>query len=818
MNRLLFFVALLSIFNTAARAQQGTAVLRGTVTSEEGTALPGIAVFLLKASDSGVVKINATDAAGIFLFENLSSETYLVKAVAAGRPTQFSAPLIAASEAVPLTIIFPKAAATTIGEVAVRASKPLIEVRPDMTVLNVDASPANAGSTVFEVLQRAPGVTVDNNDNFSLKGKPGVTVMVDGRIVPLRGTDLANLLRGMPSASIEKIELISNPGARYDAAGTGGILHIRTKRDNKMGANGTAMLTGGSGLYPKTGAGLSGNFRTKGINVFASYNGAARRGFNGLTLDRRFLSDGALQQAYQQDNMAKIALNSHVLTGGVEWKPSSKTAVGLTFNGAAIDNPYAWDNGSTVLNAALQPLSTFHTITDNRRRWDNAGAAFNVRHTFDSVGRELSVDADAARYTSSTEQNLRTTYTWLDGAEQRIPFVLYGTLDGHTDIYVLKSDYVHPIKNGLKLEGGFKASLVTADNKPIFYDRSGGGDVYDSTRSNHFVYTENINAAYANASRDWERWGFQVGLRAENTRATGEQKVYNQRFERDYTQLFPSLVLSYHLTKIHDLGLTLARRIERPTYQQLNPFRDYMDATSVHQGNPYLNPALTYSVEASHTFKNRFNTTAGWSRTDAAITQVIQPDEALSDSVQVTSVTDRNLAVNTVWSLSGSYPLQPQKWWSSVLSVNAYYSRYEGDLVNTPLADGTAAFQVSSNNSFTLSKGWSGEVSGWYQSPQRYGYMLLHDMFSVNVGLQKSMLDKRLTAKLSATDLFLRQNPRGSSTFRDYDEDFIVRRDTRTAMLTLTYRFGKRSVEAIRRRAPGAEEERRRAGGGGGAA
>jgi hypothetical protein len=682
----------------------------------------------------------------------------------------------------------------------------------------VDASPVNAGSTAFEVLQRAPGVTVDQNDAFSLKGRPGVTIMMDGRIIPLRGADLASLLRAMPSGSIEKIELISNPGSRYDAAGTGGIIHIRTKKDQKLGANGTASLTGGYGQYPKSGAGLSANYRAKKFNVFSSYNAASRQGFSSLDLYRKFFTDGALQQAYVQDNYARINFDSHVLNAGIDYTLSPKTTLGTAFNGARMGFSIQGDNHSEVLDASLQPTSYFDTKTDNRNRWKNGGLNLSLRHSFDSAGRELSVDADAARYFVTRDQNLFTNYHWLNGAEQRPAYSLYGALDGSTDIYVIKADYVHPLKSGLKLEAGFKASLVTADNEPVFYDRSNGGNAYDSGKSNHFIYTENINAAYVNATREWTKWGVQAGLRVENTRAEGEQKVYNQTFTRDYTQLFPSLVLTRHLTKTHDLGVTLSRRIERPTYQQLNPFREYFDPSSVHQGNPYLLPALTYAVEFSHTFKNRFTTSVGWSRTNNVITQIIQPEVARTDSIQVTSISDQNLAVNTVYGFNGAYPLQAAKWWNATLSFNAFYSRYEGDLVNTPLADGTAALQLSANNSLTLPMGWSAEVNGWYQTKQRYGYMLLRDMYSLNVGLQRSFFDKRLTAKLSGTDLFWRQNARGKSTFRDYDEYFIVYRDSRTAMLTLTYRFGKRTVAPIRRRAPGSEEERRRAGGGGGAA
>lgn len=262
-----------------------------------------------------------------------------------------------------------------------------------------------------------------------------------------------------------------------------------------MGANSTASLAGGYGLLPKAAAGLSANYRARKINVFSSLIAARRLGFSSLDLFRKFSSGGALKQAYVQDNYARIDYSSAVLNAGVDYTVSPKTTVGAAFNGASVGYTLKGDNHSEVLDASLQPASYFNTQTDNSNRWKNAGVNLSFRHTFDSLGRELSVDADAARYFANNDQNLFTQYRWLNGKEQRVPYALYGALGGATSFYVVKADYVHPLKNGLKLEAGFKSSLVGANNKPVFYDRSGGGNVYDSGKSNHFiVYSDSRTA------------------------------------------------------------------------------------------------------------------------------------------------------------------------------------------------------------------------------------------------------------------------------------------------------------------------------------
>jgi hypothetical protein len=817
-----------ALFPLSVAAQTTSGSIAGTVHDIQGKALPGASVLVLKASDSTIVKVGGTDATGAFLVDPLPEGDYLVKVSFTGMRVGFSGPVsvTSSSPAVRLQdVALTENAKTALKEVAVRAQKPLIEARADKTIVNVESSITSTGSTALEVLARAPGVNVDNNDNISLKGRAGVTVMIDGKIVPVQGADLANLLKGMPSGSIEKIELISNPGSRYDAAGTAGIINIKLKKDQRMGTNGTITLGIGQGVYPKGNAGASLNYRNKKLTVYANYNAAKRYGFNHLWLDRQFLQPRTLltdvrqpNGAYVQDNFGRIEFDNQYGNLGVDYAVSKKTTIGAIVSGGRNGHTFKGDNRSDVYNGAMQPLSYYLTTTDQDNRNNNGALNLNLRHQFDSTGRELSIDADAARYTNSSNQTVNAHYYGISGGETASPYALLGALDGSTTIRSLKADYTHPLKKGGKIEAGFKTSFVTADNQPIFYDYSSGTRIYDTTKSNHFVYDENINAAYVNAAKDWTAWSTQLGLRVENTMAKGVQDVQNQNFDRAYTQLFPSLAVIRHLNPKHDLGVTLSRRIERPSYQQLNPFRNYIDPRSLHQGNPYLNPAFTYAAEITHTYKNQFSTTLGYSRTTDGITQVILPEINPVDSSQTTVVTERNLATVTNYSLSGAYPVQITKRWNSTNSFNLYYSLYEGTVAGTAISAGTPAFQLNTTNSITLPRDWTAEVSAWYQSAQRYGYMYLFDMYSVNLGLQKSLWNRTATVKLSVNDLFWKQNPRGRNEFLNYYENFTVQRDSRVATLTFSYRFGKRTVAPVRRRSTGAEEEKQRVGGGSGGA
>jgi hypothetical protein len=799
-----FLLSLLALLSHGLHA----GVISGTVLDEKSQPLPSVNIFLLSAADSSILKTELSDANGHYAFTLTEDGSFLIKAIGPGFQAAFSAPFRYTATDVSLPELILQRTAKGLNEVTVRSQKPLIEVKADKLVMNVDASIANTGSTAFEVLQRAPGVSIDQNDNISMKGRQGVNIMIDGKLMPLRGEDLVNLLKGMPSGSVDQIELIANPGARYDAAGTAGIINIRTKKDKRLGVNGTLTAGYGQGIHPKTNAGASLNYRAKKLALFANYNAAFRRGINDLDLLRRFYKNGQLSTVFHQHDEMTIDLNSHYATLGGDYSISKTTTVGAMLSGGITGFDLSGYN-ATQVDANGAPVSSFFTDRANHNSWDNRGVNLNLRQKLDTAGSDLSVDVDYARYSNTSDQTLGTSYFLLSGQKQYPDYLLYGSMSGYTDIRALKADYTKPVNKSLRLEAGIKASMVTADNNPQFYDRSGGGNEYDSTKSNHFIYDEAISAAYVNAVLDGTLWSLQAGLRGEQTVAKGHQLVNDDRFDRRYAQLFPSLALTRHLNPQNDLGITLSRRIERPNYQQLNPFRRYLDVSSVNQGNPYLQPALTWSAELTHTWKGRFITQLSWSRTNDVIVQVIQPE-----SGTLTIVTDKNLATNTICNFSGSYPLQPFKWWHSVNNVNLFYSHYEGDLAQTPLSDGIPTLNIYSQNSFTLPKDWSAELNAMYQSEQLYGYMHIDAQFILSIGAQKNFWQKRGTLKLSISDLFFGQSPHGRSDFSEYHEDFDVKRDTRIATLSFTYRFGQRSVAPARRRQRGAEEELQRAGGG----
>ncbi len=768
---------------------------------------------LMLCRDTVLLRTTLSDADGKFMLEEVPEDTYILKASSIGFAPYISE-VIALRTDLMLPDIILEAQSGQLQEVTIQEQKPFIEVKADKIVVNVESSIVSAGSSVMDVLQRSPGVKVDNNDNISLKGKNGVAIWIDGKPSPMQGADLATVLRAMPAGSVDKIEIIANPGARFDAAGNGGIINIKTRKDKRLGTNGMVTLSYGQGKYPKYGTGLNLNYRNKKLNVYANYNYAYRYWFNHLLLDRKFLDtagDSRQLFRYNQDNYALFNFSNHIAGTGLDYSIGPRTTIGtsLSFSSNSFD-PKA-DNASQALDGNNKVLYDFNTAGRHSSFYYNYAANLNLRHSFDSSGRALSIDADYAAFDTRSKQFFVTAYRNPDGSVYQPDYYLKSNLDGVTRIQSLKADYVHPLDKTLRLEGGLKASFAQADNKPMFYEKIDGDYTLDTKRSNHFLYKENINAAYVNAGKDWSKWNMQLGLRMENTNAQWEQRATGQQYDTSYVQLFPSLALQYHLHPKHDLGVTFSRRIERPNYQQLNPFKYFIDKTTYREGYPYLQPASFYSVELAHTFNQRFITTFTFGVNKGIITEVIQPSEN-KDSVTVQ--TNKNLKRMTFVGLSGAYPFQFTRWWSNVTNVNIYYALYEGNIANTPLRNGSPTFDLNTSNTFLLPGDCSAELGLFYQARQVYGYMDVQPLWMLNAGIQKHLLDKRATIKLNIQDIFFTGYPRATSTYTGYREDFVAEREIRVANIAFIYRFGKNTVSPIRKRSGGAEEEKNRAASG----
>ncbi len=578
-------------------------------------------VSLLKAKDSSLVKVAITDSAGNFVVENVKDGAYLVLATSIGHSKTYSKVFSVSSEQLNVNIgvlqLIPQD--KSLAGVTVVAKKPFIERKIDRTIVNVDAAISNAGTTALEVLEKSPGVTVDKDGNISLKGKAGVTIMLDGKPAYLSGQELTNLLRTMPSGNLDQIEIMTNPSAKYDASGTAGIINIKTKKNKQKGFNGSANTSYGQGIYARNNNSLNLNYRNGKFNLFSNFGASWDNNFQELYILRKFKNSSAvIDRIFEQNAFMGRKNRNKNSKIGLDYYASKKTTIGFVVNGSSALHQQNGLN-TTYFYDGIQSLDSVAVAKNNEQSpWKNGSINFNFRHMFDSTGKELTMDADYVKYKSDRSMGLLNKYYAYNGL-QTGGDNLVGDLPTGVNIYTFKMDYTHPLKKGIKLETGIKAGYVNTDNTAGYFNVIGGVKNVDYTKTNRFQYKENINAAYINLSKEIKKWGLQGGLRVENTNNSGHQFGNPQKgdssFKNSYTGLFPNVFVSYKANDKNQLTFSYGRRIRRPDYEDLNPFLFFIDNYTYEQGNPFLQPSIANTLEASHTYKDFLTTSVNYTHT-----------------------------------------------------------------------------------------------------------------------------------------------------------------------------------------------------------
>ena len=806
-----FLCMAISLF-VAAQGHRGQIIV--SIQNSQQLALENATVELLKAKDSSLVKVALTNKNGEAEFENIAFGDYLIKATlvnyAPPHPVNFT--LSSEQLLVPAIVLF--AASTELKNITVTSRKPFLQKLSDRIVVNVENSIVSAGSSAMDVLERSPGINVDQNDNISLRGKSGVIIMVDGMPTPMTGSDLTNYLKGLPSSAIERIDIITNPSAKYDASGSSGIIDIRMKKDQRLGANGTFTSGYGQGVYSKANIGSTFNYRNKKVNIFGNYNYAYRIGLNHLLLDRSFYENNIYNGGDLKDNYSKSPVSSHTARLGMDFFPSKKTIVGFVVNGNFNHFTRNNDNSSIVLDPQKLATSTFNSFATNNDNADNVVANINFKHNFDSTGKELTADADYGVYHSTSLTVNATRYYKLDGTSLQPSYILDGDQNSTLSFITAKVDYVHPLGKGSKWEAGAKTSFVSSDNDAKFYDVSGSTPVNDVNKSNHFLYKEYNNAAYINFSTVFKKMEIQFGLRGEQTNINTDQKIGNVKFDSGYFQLFPSAFFNYKLKEDHTIGLSVSRRIDRPGYSQLNPFLFLIDVTTYATGRPALLPQTTWSYELSYTLKNlNFSVSYSHTKNNQNITlarfKEVFPNIPSADNVTVQIPI--NLESSDYVGLSVSAPIRINKWWNMINNADIFYEKFDGNFSGTVLNNGKPAADIRTNNSFTFKKGWAAELNASLNTGGQYGFMVTDPQWALSTGVQKTILKNKGTLRFNITDIFWTNLPKAVVTYNNYIEKWHAYRETRVANISFTYRFGNNKVQAARRRTTASEEERQRA-------
>jgi hypothetical protein len=807
MKRLFFIVSFLTLVTNAMAQTKGS--ITGTVLHNDNK-VDGATIYLLKARDSSTLKLAASDKLGTYKFADVAPGQYLISVTAVGFQKQYSSAIIVTPEK-PGTGVLPIMLSPidkSLAAVTVTARRPLVEQRIDRTIINVEASITNVGTSALEVLEKSPGVTVDTDGNISLKGKQSVMIMVDGRPSQLSGPDLANLLRNMNSNQLDQIEIMTNPPAKYDAAGNAGIINIKTKKAIKAGLNGSLSLSYGQGRYSKLNEGFNFNYREGKVNLFTNLSHNYQKSFSILSLDRNIYNSttGNVDKIFNQEANRVSAGNSYNGKFGVDFFANPKTTIGAVVNLNWREMVQSNPNVTNISNSSKILQSITGAIVDNDLYWNSINTNLNFRRILDKKGKEITADFDYVNHSSGNDLLMVNSYTNASGVPLRKADTLTGTLPQDIKVYSARVDYLHPVGKNARFEAGFKSSIVRTDNDANYDSIQNGNIIHDFYRSNHFVYEENINAAYVNLSTPLsKKISAQFGLRLENTNAQGLQKTTGEEFDRSYTQLFPTAYFQYKANEKNNFGANFGRRVSRPSYQSLNPFIRFIDRYTFTAGNPELKPSVSNNIELSHSWKNKITTTLNYTYVKDIIQSVIQQrgEEAYNMPANVASLNQFGVAVNA------NTPIT--KWWTSNININLMNNTFKGFINDASIDRSAATLTLNGIQQFKVTKTLGAEISGMYRSGGLNGVMVTRPWGQVSAGLSKQVMKNKGTVRLTVRDIFWTQRLRGVTQYGNVDVDIRQVNESRVATLGFTYNFSKgKKISPIKRRQGSSNEEQDR--------
>jgi len=798
---------------------QNLHTITGKIVDENSEAIPFAVTQLLNASDSTKVKVLSTAIDGGFKIDQVKDGVYVLSISVVGFKTKKIERFVLNGD-LQMGAIKLESITKQLNEVSVSGKKPFVEHQIDKTVLNVENSIASTGSTALELLEKAPGVQVDKqNERILLNNKSGVMVMIDGKNNFLSTADLAVYLSNLNSSQIATIEIISNPSSKYDAAGTAGIINIKLKKNKAFGTNGSVSSTYRNAIVanlPRNIYASDLNFninnRNEKWNFYSNANASKNNNFSNLSLERTTSSDG-LQSAFNQ-NFQKIYTGSR-LAGklGADYYVNEKTTIGLMLDGSTstrkLDNFsqtfISETRADAITNNSLQLFSNANTPNKNY------SANFNVKHDFKNEGASLNFDADYSGFDYSGLENFNTDFYNENGVINNQTFIRNDSKTA-IDIFASKIDFTWPISKTVKLETGLKISFVRTDNDFLSSALLNNEWQNIAGQSNHFIYKENVNAAYANFSKDLGKWQIQAGIRAEHTNATGALITNNTEADQKYLSLFPTVFVNQKISENSNLRYTYGRRIDRPNYQQLNPFNFYMDPYTIQQGNPYLKPQFTNNFELSYSYKSGFSISLAYSKVRDLI---LDSKTAQNDSTRIVTVGQGNIGSGEYYSAGLYFPISVMKWWSFQNNFNLFYNKFnDNNLEGAPFVLSKLSYNFNITSSITLPHDWSIETNFWLNSPRVRGLETTTIyQYALNTGLQKSFLNKALKFKLNFDDIFATNYWKGTLNYQNVNLQAQNKYVNRRVSFNVSYSFGNQNVKSARSRNTATEDMKNRAGG-----
>jgi len=683
-----------------------------------------------------------------------------------------------------------------LNQVQIQARKPVLERKADRLIFNVEGNAATAGNPLLDVMRMIPGLAV-TNDKLNIRGKEGLIIMIDGRRTYMSGDELLSYLKNTPAEAISQIELITNPSARYDAEGNAGIINIKTKRSNSTGTTGTLSQTLGYGKFGKSNTGGQVTYRGNKLDLYGNSYLGYSKSFENYYSENNSIGTDLIKTNDYSENTTK---NSYSYQAGFDYHFNPYSILGAVLDGSL--RPDVQNNGLSMLEkTGADPQ---FILTDKSSATRSSSNSSNLHYTWNNDTDIFSTDINYVKYDYNLHSAQLSDYynsinyeSVIDNEELRNRNIR------HIKVATAKADYTHKWKTYHTLESGIKWSDVQTDADLVYEQLLQNSWINDPGKTNQYHFNENIYAGYLNYNGQFGKFTLQAGLRAEETVNKGFSATLNSEIKRNYFKLFPSVFISDSFLKDHSWNLSYSYRIDRPSYNSLNPFTFINNPYSYFRGNPYLQPQYTHNIEGNYDYKKIVFVTLGYSRTANMITEISergsQPD--------VIGATRTNLNSMDSYNISFSVQLHPLKGWDLNLNAGGFKNSIKD---GEGFLNSHSTFTASMSSSITLFKGIAADVNGSYQTSMSYGTILLDPMYSVNGGLKRSFLSNKLSVRLSVSDIFNLQRMKFHSDYTGIQRYGLNTSESRVGRIAVSYKFGK--IKGVSKRDTGANDEKQRAG------
>ncbi|QES87184.1 outer membrane beta-barrel family protein [Rhizosphaericola mali] len=753
--------------------------INGTITDSKANAIAYATIEFIHNNES-TVKI--TDSIGVFQITLKDTGLYTIKMTAFNyNDSSFQYEITTSTSKLNLSL---QENSSNLDGVVVSSTKkkPLIQRKLDRVVMNVEDNPVAAGRSSLQLFSMAPGVFV-NNGSISINGVGGTKVMINGKLLKLSGDELKQYLQTLKASDIQSIEVIAHPPAEYDAEGAGGLINIILKKSAKQGWNGYIGndYSIGLGKFPTYNPYASINYKHDKLELFAKYSYNWSKSFQDITQNRTLGNDGIYQST---TNSISYGKNNRV-TLGANYDISQNQSISLEYIGSFNKNTDSLNSNTTITypsNTSLNSNAIGKYPSTANTNYSDYSLSYKLKT--DSLGSSLSLVSDYIyNNRNANNANNANTYSYDNTLISDTNFIFHNP--SNSKIWTADLQYNQKFKSGMQLSFGGKSTITRINNGNAYSIENNQIWATAPDLGFNYHYSENIFAGFFNLTGNIWKTDYKIGLRAENSDIDGQLYGTTQSDTNHYTyfNIFPDIFLQHNLDSVgnHALSLSVNRRLSRPGYSDLNPFKYYIDNYSVNQGNPYLRPMYTNSIEVGYTYKGQYYTSFGYSRSTNVINQVIETNDENANMI----IMRQNAGINNALSMTFSIPVKFTKWWESSNNLVLQYASIKASQYYIS----KTTFQLQTMQSFTIPKLFNMTINGFYVPRFLTGNIVTGRIMSIDWGISKNFFKNKLTAKANISDIFYTNNFKAQNYYNNTQIHLSQKEQSRIATLSLIYNF-----------------------------